>query len=287
MTVCIANIAARSKAIVMVSDKAVTYESNTGMPALVADTGARKFFRIGDTFWYMLVGGNPSFAFDVVRNAERILARMADKNLPESLGGMMYCLKSSYQKTRDKAVEDRVLRPRLFDKNLVTARSSNLQPLSDEVFLAITTTAKEFNPECRLLVCGFDAKNKPHIFTVTNPGKSDLHDITGFYAVGKGAITAIARLLILEARIEDRLELALYQAFDAKVNAEIVETVGYNWDVEVLVPGYKAIPVPNPVARVIERAYEDFPLTPIAFGQSNAKSTHKGMVLKKKRCEAA
>ena len=43
---------------------------------------------------------------------------------------------------------------------------------------------------------------------------------------------AISRLLTLDTEKEDHLGLALFQAFDAKVNAEITQGVEYNWDAE-------------------------------------------------------
>lgn len=77
--------------------------------------------------------------------------------------------------------------------------------------------------------------------------------------------------MVLESRKEDKLELSLYQAFDAKVNAEITQGVGYNWDAEVLVPGCAAINVPDRIARMIERAYEGLPLVPFAERSKRAQ----------------
>ena len=114
--------------------------------------------------------------------------------------------------------------------------------MTEDVFLAITTLAKDFKTNSRLLVCGFDKKGEPHIFSVSNPGKCDIHDLTGFYAIGIGAPTAVARLLILDSKKENALEVVLYQVFEAKVNAEVVQNVGYNWDAEILIPGNEAIP---------------------------------------------
>jgi hypothetical protein len=39
---------------------------------------------------------------------------------------------------------------------------------------------------------------------------------------------------MLDSNKNDAIALALYQAFDAKVNAEIVQSVGYTWDAEIL-----------------------------------------------------
>ena len=46
----------------------------------------------------------------------------------------------------------------------------------------------------------------------------------------------------MDSKKENALEVALYQVFEAKVNAEVVQNVGYNWDAEILIPGNEAIP---------------------------------------------
>lgn len=270
MTVCIASFAAKSKAIVMVSDKSVTYGGKDSIP-LVSDTEAQKFLRIGETFWYTLTAGDPSFAFSVVKAAEKTLTKRPEWKVADSVEGMMQCLKLAYQKTRETAVVDTILKPRMLSKNLVVARPTTMQPITEDVFLAVTTLAKDFKPDTSLLVCGFDAKREPHIFSVVNPGKCNLHDTSGFFAVGIGATTAISRLLILEAQKVDRLELVLYQDFDAKVHAEIVEDVGYNWDAEVLIPGRPAIQVPPKIIRLIEGVYADFPQTPLVEAKNTVR----------------
>jgi hypothetical protein len=273
MTVCIATVAAESRAIVMVSDKAVSYSGSGAVIPLVSDTEAKKFLRIGDTHWYALIAGDPTFAFEVVKTAERTLAKQIDKQLSDSVGGMMYCVRAAYRKQREASVEEQILRPRLLNKNLVVARPMTMQPLTEDVFLAVITLAKDYKTKCSLLICGFDSHDKPHIFSVTDPGKCDLHDLTGFFAVGIGATTAISRLLILETKKKDSLVLSLYQSFEAKVNAEVVEDVGYNWDAEILVPGIRAIPVPRGIIRTIEKAYEDFPLTPFVPSRAFPRKT--------------
>jgi hypothetical protein len=102
MTVCIANVAASSKAIVMVSDKAITYgDTDIDSVRLVSDTEAQKVLRIGHTFWYALIAGEPTFAFDVVEAAAKMIAKKPDWKIENRVESMMYCLKSAYQKCRD------------------------------------------------------------------------------------------------------------------------------------------------------------------------------------------
>lgn len=113
------------------------------------------------------------------------------------------------------------------------------------------------------MVCGFDQDKKPHIFSVENPGRIANHDLTGFHAIGAGARTALARLLMLDSTPRDSIGMALYQAFDAKVNAELVQSVGYDWDAEILIPG-KTRNVPTRIVRLMENVYAAFPKTPFA-----------------------
>lgn len=66
MTVCLATIAEKSRAIVMVSDKAVTYGQKDSLAPMQYDTDVKKVRRIGNTFWYALIAGDPTFALAVV-----------------------------------------------------------------------------------------------------------------------------------------------------------------------------------------------------------------------------
>jgi len=276
MTVCLASFAAKGKAIVMVSDKAVTYgddEDSSSSGPMQYDTSVKKLKQIGKTFWYALIAGEPTFALDVVDGAEQIITQ--NEELSASAAGMMACVKASYKKRREALAVDRVLSPRMLTKDLLVARTSDMLPLDQEFVFGVSAELKNFKTRSSLLICGFDSRGQPHIFSVTNPGLLNSHDLTGFHAVGIGAKMAISRLLVLESRKEDRLELSLYQAFDAKVNAEITHGVGYNWDAEVLVPGRAAINVPDRIARMIERAYDGLPLVPFADGTKRAQQVLK------------
>jgi len=260
MTVCLASIAEKSKAIVMVSDKAVTYGGSESLTPMQYDTGVKKFCRIGETYWYALIAGDPTFALSVVNGAEQIIAQQSE--FAESVVGMMNCFKAAYKKRRDSLVEDLILSPRLLTKELFVARTTDLQPLDQDFVFGISAEAKNLKTNSSLLICGFDKHNNPHIFSVSNPGKVNSHDLTGFHAIGIGATMAISRMLVLEADLNDHLGLALFQAFDAKVNAEVTQGVGYNWDAEILVPNKKAIPLRSDIANLVENVYRAYPYTP-------------------------
>jgi hypothetical protein len=261
MTVCIATFAERAKAIVMLSDKAVTYPSG-----LQSDTGVTKSRRIGDSCWHVLIAGNPTFALKVVNLASKKLEEIP--TTVDSVFSMMDCLSECYQAMRDKSVNEVILRPNLLTRDLVVSRPRTLLPLQDDVVLAIHENAAKYKVKTSLLVCGFD-ESGPHIFSVSDPGVSENFDMTGFHAVGIGASTAIARMLQLEAVREDALPLALYQIFDAKVNAEIMQGVGYSTDAEILVKDRKkTVKVPIRIIRLIDNVFMSHPNTPFSSERS-------------------
>ena len=262
MTVCIGAIAAKSQAIVMVADKAVTYSGGAGA-AMQHDTGIRKIVPIGQSGWYTLIAGNPTFAIDVVDRATLFLEKQPA--LVESVRGMLTCMQRAYQVCREKAVIDNVLTPNLLTKALLVARPSTFLPLQAQHTADIVKRVGDYRAGSSLLVCGFDRKKKPrpHIFSVRDPGICSNYDLTGFHAIGIGDETAIARLLTTETDKNDALLKALYGVIDAKVNAEINQGVGYDWDAEILVAGKtKSVRVPKTIMDLIDGLFGSFPNTP-------------------------
>jgi hypothetical protein len=227
------------------------------------DTGIRKILRIGQSGWYTLIAGDPSFAQEVVEQAGRQLE--ADKTQSGSASKMMHCMKEAYQRCRETAVVDNVLAPNMLTKDLVVARPASLLPLQADHNDLIVNQVAEFRVGSSLLVCGFDARKtpQPHVFRVRDPGICESCDLTGFFAIGVGSETAMARLLRMETSRADDLSKALYGAFDAKVNAEIIQGVGYDWEAEILVVGKeKSIKVPRKIVNLINSVYEGFPRSP-------------------------
>jgi hypothetical protein len=116
MTVCVAAIAARSRAIVMVADKAITYGTERPMQA---ESGIRKILPIVKTGWHALIGGDPSFAQEVIDSAADVINKESDLGKLGQVGtlhGMMRCVKDSYKKTRRQWIADRFLAPRLLNE---------------------------------------------------------------------------------------------------------------------------------------------------------------------------
>jgi hypothetical protein len=264
MTVCIGAIAEDSRAIVMVADKTVAY--NGGLP-IESDTNVHKIVPIGSSGWYALMAGSSTFAMDVVNQCVQIM--FSRSGPPASGEEMMRIVRQAYQECRESEIVDGILKPRLLTKDLYISRSSKLLPLAPSFTAEIDSQIKEYRTDTRLLICGFHEKSA-YIFQVSDPGIYDRYDLLGFHAVGIGQETAIARLLSLEAEKTDPLATALYNVFDAKVNAEILQGIGYRWDAEILVRGNpKSFKVPRNIVSLMDRVYSGFPRTPFDVDNPN------------------
>jgi 20S proteasome alpha/beta subunit len=256
MTVCIAAIAAKSKAIVLASDKAVTVGQ---LRPMQSDSSVRKILSIGSSGWKALIAGDPSFAQKVIRHVRTTIPKGAKS---ESFTSIMDRMKHSYQEVRKQTVRDEILQPLLLTEELLLARRANLLPLPDVFVQMAADSMRKYRAGSTMLVSGFGSDDVPHIFSVTEPGNVTIHDLTGYWAIGIGESAAIERLMWAEISKREDLERVLYEVFDAKANAEIVQGVGYEWDAEVMVARKKAKRVPSDIKRLIENVFEENTASP-------------------------
>jgi len=257
MTVCIAAIAAKSKAIVMVADKAITY----GEQSFQADMGIKKIVPVGKTGWYALIGGNPSFAQEVIDATVADIVTVDPKKThhsayPGVLKDMMLCMKDAYKAVRRQWVADRYLAPRMLDEK------NPFAGLPDEYKVDLMALMADFKITCSLLVCGFDGQMIPHIFSVVSPGIASCHDIPGFHAVGIGRDAAIGELYQFETEADDPLDAALYEVFYAKATAEIVQGVGYGWDCSILTSDHDPIEINKMAREAVENLLSESTTSP-------------------------
>ena len=240
MTICAAAFAEKSKAIVAVTDKAITYGSQL---AIQSDTTIKKVISIGQSGWHVLLAGNPSFATAVVRKAERLMTTKEFKSCATSEVSMMSCMEHAFTNCWEALAEKVVLQPSLLTTDLWRKRGRGLQPLPKEVVEKVNARFEKFGVRTTLLVIGFDYKkiSMPHIFTIGGTGQGSSHDLMGFNAVGIGQHTAMGRMMFLEVDRDNPLDRNLYDVFDSKANAEMTQGVGYASDIYVLVRGRREL----------------------------------------------
>lgn len=254
MTVCVAAFAAKSEAIVLISDKAVT------LGPMVSDTPICKMSQVGDTRWFALISGQISIADAVLLRCEEGLA--SEPSSADSLISMMKVASGAYADIYEDELIGQVLRPKLLTKTDAFQRARRLLPLSDELNREISRDREWFegNWSCELLICGFDARDRPHMFRIVAPGRARGEDRLGFAAVGIGADAAVGRLMFIDSDRDDSLAKVLWDTFDAKVQAEIMQGVGYDWDAHVLLKSKpnEIVPVPREMRKLMDGAWKHF-----------------------------
>lgn len=259
MTVCIAALAAQSRAIVCIADRAVTYSSSTGGPSSQADAGAQKIVEIGATRWVSLIGGDIHFAQRVV---DRMVAAVgADRNPTRQR--MQTAAKDAFTECLNQEITDQVLTPNMLTRDDFFRRPASTQLLDQKYVLEIARLITQVAVDSALIVCGFDSLG-PHIFKVDSGARISPCDIEGYSVIGGGEDAARGRIIWSETDRAEPLESVMYDVFDAKVAAEIIQGVGYIWDWRILVSGKRPRKVPEKIGRIIDRAWSAANRSPFA-----------------------
>ena len=262
MTVCVAALAADSQAIVCVADKALTYGDR-----IQWDSDSSKILKINPSGTLALISGDEEPISRVLAN----LIIKANDFWGKSISTSVKSCEDEYSSAVADLVEAKFLRPRLLDSvsylKAVTGKKINhmMRSLADEI--------KAFDMDCDILMCGFDANVAPFILHVTHPGIATNLTNTGFHAIGGGWEKAISRVLLSEHQRDHSIERTLYDAFDAKVNAELAVGVGYESDACVILPN-GAHNVPKEIMEIIERLWGKANRSP--FDKYSSKIFEKG-----------
>jgi hypothetical protein len=244
MTICAAALAAKSRAIVCVADKALSYGDY-----ITWESDSTKIIPLSHPGCLAMFSGEEEGISRVIS------ALSAKENLGATASEIAKTCEGEYKTCVQELVDHRFLFPRLLTRDqyqrAVSAKQSNpiIESLSAEI--------KAFNIACDLLICGFDSQSRPFILYQSNPSGtvSDL-TMTGFGAIGSGYSYTLARLLFLTHKKEDDLDKVLYDTYDAKFSAEMSPSVGTDWDAVVIHLDQDATPHITPVAEEINELIE-------------------------------
>lgn len=249
MTVCIAAIAADSKAIVCIADRALTY-AGFGANA-ETDSGVTKIVDLPGVNWCAMFSGDdltfPKRVLDKV-----FAALSAERN--GSLAFIESTVKMAFELCWEQEIEDQILKPNLLTKDDFVNRSTNVQPLDTKLVMKIAEEISLYKQNCAMLFAGFD-NDKAHIFMASTPERIDPCDWQGFAVVGAGTDAARNQIIWQEYEKSDSLQSVLYDVFCAKVATEMIQGVGYAWDWRVLVAGKKPKPLPKKIDSLIDKLW--------------------------------
>jgi hypothetical protein len=198
----------------------------------------------------------------IAGNDDSICRVLAKLSLQDSLGkdrneSIQLC-ETAYKEAEREILEMRFLRPFMtvadYEKALLKKRVNRvIRSIADEV-QKNRNASDDPAFSCGLLLCGFDEGKMPYLLSLAPPGVCTDATLTGFSAIGSGSDFALKRLLDNEWSRKYAIDRALFEVFDAKVQAENDTNVGYKWDAIVLTTD-KSVPLPENTKTMIDRAW--------------------------------
>ena len=161
--------------------------------------------------WLTMIAGEDIAQYrSVVDRAKELLRGRSGK-----LNVVMNAFKQAYQDEFKALIEDGLLSR--FSMTMEDFNKRGKAQLLPEVFTEFSLKIKIASLGCKFLVYGLDDKKIGHIFTVSNPGKCELRDKPGFWAIGKGATSALSMLAALrQVRGRTPFEATIYNVLAAK-----------------------------------------------------------------------
>jgi hypothetical protein len=261
MTVCIAAIAAKSRAIVCIADRALTFSS--AVASAQSDSGVTKIVDIPNTHWCAMFSG------DDLTFPERVLRLVAaevanEKRNQCDRARMEFAVKTSFEKCWETDIEDQILKPKLLKVSSFKDDPKDARLLDTAYLNALSEQIADYKHNCAMLFCGFDSTG-PHIFMASTPACQIAPcDWQGFQTIGAGEETARNHLIWSEYEKDEPLESVIYDVFNAKVATEVLQGISYAWDWKIIVAGEKPKPLPKRIDKLIDRAWETINRSPYA-----------------------
>jgi len=248
MTICAAALAAKSKAIVCVADKAITYGD-----IISWESDVTKIVQLAHPGCIAMMSGDEE-------GTSRVLSALAAvPDLGNTVAEIRTKCEGVYRECIREVVDQKFIYPRLLTREIYEAAIAKEQV--NVVIQAISAEIARYDIGCDFIICGFDSKKAPFILDLSAPdGMVTDMTSTGFSAIGSGFSYAQSRLLFLSHERDDDLDKALYDIFDAKASAEMVPTVGTDWDSAVVYLVGDEVKVKfteNEIDQLIERAWFD------------------------------
>lgn len=247
MTICAAALAANSRAIVCVADKALSWGDY-----FTWESDSTKIIQLAHPGCVAMISGGEEGTTRVISSL------LSHVDLGTTAGAIKTKCESDYTQCVEELINIKFLNPQLIDpkeyKKAVLAAPAN------SIIEGVSKEVRGFDVDCELIICGFDSKSKPFIFHQTNPSGS-ITDMTftGFAAIGSGSMYTLTRLLFLTHRRDDSLEKVIYDTFDAKASAEMSPSVGTDWDTVIIYLDADNKPqikiVDEKINKLIERAW--------------------------------
>ncbi len=165
------------KKIVLAADRMIT--ANFPLATEFETADVPKIYQLGDNVVAM-PAGNALSAYEVI---ERARAQIVSQQI-NKVEQIAEIIRRTYQEYRRHLVVERLLEPR--GLSLETYYNTQ-QRLVLGVVQEVESQLTSFNLGVELIVAGCRDKEECHLFTITHPGVSLLHDAIGHVSIGSGS----------------------------------------------------------------------------------------------------
>jgi hypothetical protein len=247
MTICIGALVAREKAIVALADRYITFSTD-----VLGETDSTKIIPVNENGPHALISGSDDAIGRVLGKLRRYTDIGTDREETEKR------CESAYREAEQEILEMKFLSPFLttdeYKKALLKPKvNRSIQAIADGI-RKDREEAEQPTFSCGLLLCGFDKDKHPYLMDLGRFGVCTDMTLTGFCATGSGSGYALQRLLSNEWKRTYSIDRALFELFDAKVQAENDMNVGYDWDA-VVITEHGCTSVPDDMKEMIDRAW--------------------------------
>ncbi len=247
VTVCIAAICDSENRIVTATDLMISTGETSG-----DDIGLKQQLVFHPDWILMFAGDDLSYITPICDLAEKSI----DRDKPVTVWDIEDILVSSYQDIRKKTCERRFLSP--FGLNMESFLRDGKKIFTEADFSSLMFQISRFDLGCQFLVAGFHMRKKlPYIFTVSNPGSAEYYDKVGFWAIGSGQRSALSSLFFKEYNIFNKLNLAIYTVYEAKLMAEKALGVGRGTLMTILEPNGKDLMLFEPQLKTVRTKWKN------------------------------
>jgi len=245
MTVCIAALHQKSRAIVTVSDMMLADDYSSH------DEDAAKFWPITNR-WYCLFADRPSAFGPVLRKtAEDLSAFEGDI----SVDLVKIAAERAFATQIEWEIVARILAP--LGMSHEQFRDEGLQKLGPDIFARKLAEVEAVKLPLQLLVFGFGVANLSHIFSIDEHGQSHEHDVEGVFAIGSGAWAALGSLYPKSGfLLTHSLEEVVYDLCEAAFVAQTSRFVGRNANIFILFEDGRKLYMSGPPVRKLHEMWE-------------------------------
>ena len=249
VTVCIGALCDNGQAVVVASDKMVTF--GAPMNLQMEPSVLKKITKINDEVVILFSGSLPDAEeiVSVTKQQLKGLTHLPTLNVAEAV-------KTAYIALKQKRVQEMILGP-LLGADFAKFQTLLAQSPSSQTLQQILAMVMQHNMQAEVLVAGVDVSGA-HLFAISHPGVLLLMETMGYGAVGSGGLHAAVRLSLgQQNKIAPILE-TVYNVYEAKKAAEVAPGVGKLTDLAIIKSG-KVSFAETALLEVLEKAHKEKP----------------------------